>query len=112
MDITTLDFKRFSDRINYLANIFGDKELAFYLGVDDKDVAMWSNSMTLIEAPAHINYTYFTAKYPQFRSEWLENGEGEIFKTGSVEENEKLIRACESKKKVDEAIDVMERGMS
>lgn len=109
MDITTLNFKKFSDRINYLANLFGSKELAFVLSQNEEDVEMWSNSATLVESPVRIDYTYLTHKYPQFRSEWLQNGEGEIFNSGSEEENVKKIKARVSMNKVNDSISKMEQ---
>lgn len=109
MDITTLNFKKFSDRINYLANLFGSKELAFVLSQNEEDVEKWSNSATLVESPVRIDYTYLTHKYPQFRSEWLQNGEGEIFNSGSEEENVKKIKARVSMNKVNDSISKMEQ---
>ena len=109
MDITTLNFKKFSDRINYLANIFGVDELAFCLNQNSTEVGKWSNSATLVESPVRIDYTYLSHKYPQFRSEWLQNGEGEIFNSGSEEENVKKIKERESKKNVNDSIAEMEQ---
>lgn len=104
-----MNFKKFSDRINYLANLFGSKELAFVLRQNEDDVDSWSNSATLVEPPVRVDYTYLTHQYPQFRSEWLQNGEGEIFNSGSEEENVKKIKERVSKKNVNDSIAEMEQ---
>ena len=94
-----VNYKRFSDRINYLVNLFLTSEkVAFYLNQDPTDVSAWSNSVTLIEPPVRIDYTYFLAKNNEFNALWLEKGIGDIYKSGTVEENEARIKGREKKK--------------
>lgn len=93
--------EKFCDRINYLANLFGCDELAFYLSQDVVDVMRWSNSVTLVDAPVMIDYTYFLHKNPEFNRDWLKQGIGDRFFSGTIEENEKIIKDREIQKKVD-----------
>ena len=90
----------FSDRINYLCNIFGVDRVAMFLGQDAIDVSKWANSETLDKAPTRISYTYFLHKNPEFNEEWLEEGTGDVFKNGSEEYNIMAIREREYKDKI------------
>lgn len=100
----------FCDRIHYLANIFGSDDLAFYLSLDSEDVEKWANSVTLVAPPCHIDYIYFSHKNPEFSIEWLKEGKGDIFISGTEDENRNKIIAREAAKKVQEDIDIMEKG--
>lgn len=93
-----MDYRRFNDRISYLLNLFGDIKLAVYLNMEGDEMLLdrWANSETLTEAPRDFDFTYMLHKHPEFRKEWLETGEGDIYVSGSVEENETMIRKSQS----------------
>ena len=91
----------FNNRISKLIMIFDVDRLAYYLSQDASDIAKWSNSDTLIEAPAHINYSFLLHHYPVFNEQWLTKGIGDMFNSGTEEENIKDIQAKEFKKKLE-----------
>lgn len=91
----------FNNRISKLIMIFGLDGLAYYLSQDASDIAKWSNSETLTEAPAHINYSFLLHHYPNFNEQWLTEGIGDMFISGTEEENIKDIQAKEFKKKLE-----------
>lgn len=91
----------FNNRISKLIMIFDVDRLAYYLSQDASDIAKWSNSETLTETPAHINYSFLLHHYPAFNEQWLTKGIGDMFNSGTEEENIKDIQAKEFKKKLE-----------
>ena len=95
------DKMTFNDRISELIDIFDDVDrVAFYLNQDAEKISSWSNSDTLTESPCYIDYTFLLSKYPKFNEQWLKGGIGEIFNSGTKEENKKEIQANEFNKQL------------
>lgn len=93
MEEFELDFGKFCDRIQYLANVFTSSDiLAEYLGEDKIEVAKWANSVTLINPLVRIDYACLLSHFPEFNPQWLEKGIGNIYKNGTNEENEAKIK--------------------
>lgn len=92
--------EKFSDRICYLVSLFGGDELAEYLGQDAVEVLKWANSETLADAPTRIDYSYFLAKNGEFSRDWIEQGIGDRYVSGTTEENEASIRDRQFQKKL------------
>lgn len=101
MDQFELSPTKFCDRIQYLSNVFTSSDiLAYYLNQDKIDVAKWSNSVTLVEAPIGIDYTFFLDKNKEFNPKWLKAGIGNIYQNGTKEENEAKIMGRISQLKI------------
>ena len=108
------DKQKFNERISELIKIFNDVDkVAYYLNQDVEKIGRWSNSDTLTEAPCHIDYTFLLWNYPKFNEEWLKEGIGEMFNSGTKEENKKEIIANEfnNKLKKDAIIITEELGL-
>lgn len=102
----------FYNRISKLIMIFGLDGLAYYLSQDALDIAKWSNSETLTETPAHINYSFLLHHYPAFNEQWLTKGIGDMFISGTEEENIKDIQAKEFKKKLEKDAEIITEELS
>ena len=82
----------FPNRISYLNGILGYERVAKYLSpADEIDVLKWANSDTLTDVK--IDYSCLLHYFPEFNKEWLEEGVGDVFSSGSEEENIKTIQA-------------------
>lgn len=88
----------FSDRIHYLANIFGIDRLAELIyGADAINVGEWSNKLTIENVPYGVSFAPLLHYYPEFNKQWLEDGFGQIFVNGTEEDNIKSIQNKEGK---------------
>jgi len=104
-----MDFKVFSDRISYLIMVFnGVEATAAYLNQSPVDVLKWAATGIYNQPPVRMDYTYFLYKNPMFSPQWLENGEGDIFICGSLEDNIEVIKKREDKILMDERNRIIE----